>query len=455
MRKADAHILLVNPWIHDFAAYDFWAKPLGLLTLGGILRRIGCTVSYLDCLDRFHPDAPAARSNAKYGRGPYRKVPIRKPPGLADVPRVFSRYGISPESFRNDLLSLPRPDLILVTSMMTYWYGGVKETVASIRGALPDIPVILGGIYATLCNRHARRTIEADEVVSGRGEEALSGILKKYAGISPPPFSGARRAAADPLPAWELERRMPYVPLLTSTGCPFACPYCASRALNPVFRRRPPESVVAEVAYWHARHGVRDFVLYDDAFLYAPEDHAHPILEGVIRSGLSRHVRFHTPNALHIRFLDRETARLLFAAGFKTISLGLESTHSGSVTGEAAKASFAEFRDVVKRLDSAGFERNAVGAYLLMGLPGQDMKHIERDMEAVLESGATPLLAYYSPIPGTPLWEKATRVSRYDLSADPIYTNNSIFPCLEEPLPLAELSRLNRVAKGFARGSNS
>ena len=32
------HILLVNPWIHDFAAYDFWAKPLGLLSLAAILR---------------------------------------------------------------------------------------------------------------------------------------------------------------------------------------------------------------------------------------------------------------------------------------------------------------------------------------------------------------------------------------------------------------------------------
>ena len=58
--KADApHILLVNPWIHDFAAYDVWAKPLGLLGLGAILRRHGCRVSYVDCLNRFHPRAPA------------------------------------------------------------------------------------------------------------------------------------------------------------------------------------------------------------------------------------------------------------------------------------------------------------------------------------------------------------------------------------------------------------
>jgi len=24
-------VLIINPWIYDFAAYDYWFKPLGLL----------------------------------------------------------------------------------------------------------------------------------------------------------------------------------------------------------------------------------------------------------------------------------------------------------------------------------------------------------------------------------------------------------------------------------------
>ena len=31
-------ILLVNPPIYDFAAYDFWLKPYGLLSVAGQLR---------------------------------------------------------------------------------------------------------------------------------------------------------------------------------------------------------------------------------------------------------------------------------------------------------------------------------------------------------------------------------------------------------------------------------
>ena len=39
------HILLINPWIHDFAAYDFWAKPMGLLIIAGLLKAHGIAVS--------------------------------------------------------------------------------------------------------------------------------------------------------------------------------------------------------------------------------------------------------------------------------------------------------------------------------------------------------------------------------------------------------------------------
>lgn len=48
-------ILLINPWITDFAAYDYWTKPLGLLLLGSLLREGGCGVTLIDCLDRHDP----------------------------------------------------------------------------------------------------------------------------------------------------------------------------------------------------------------------------------------------------------------------------------------------------------------------------------------------------------------------------------------------------------------
>lgn len=48
-------ILLVNPPIYDFTAYDFWLKPYGLMQAGGRLRSAG-SLFLFDYLDRLHPD---------------------------------------------------------------------------------------------------------------------------------------------------------------------------------------------------------------------------------------------------------------------------------------------------------------------------------------------------------------------------------------------------------------
>ncbi|MBD3380022.1 MAG: B12-binding domain-containing radical SAM protein, partial [Candidatus Omnitrophica bacterium] len=52
------NILIVNPWIYDFAAYDLWMKPWGLLKISSILKRNGFGVDLIDCLDRHHPSLP-------------------------------------------------------------------------------------------------------------------------------------------------------------------------------------------------------------------------------------------------------------------------------------------------------------------------------------------------------------------------------------------------------------
>jgi len=46
-------ILLINPWIYDFAAYDLWMKPLGLLYIAGFLEESGYDVSLINWMDRY------------------------------------------------------------------------------------------------------------------------------------------------------------------------------------------------------------------------------------------------------------------------------------------------------------------------------------------------------------------------------------------------------------------
>lgn len=437
-------ILFINPWIHDFAAYDFWAKPLGILRIAAILREQGFSVHYMDCLDRFHPKARKTDPYLRNGRGMYLKTRIPKPNGLEDVSRNFSRYGILPEWFREDLISLPKPDLILITSLMTYWYPGVQETIRIVREIFPDAPIVLGGIYASLCYDHAVRHSGADEVIAGPGENILLELVEKYSGHSVRPRFAPDNLNAFPYPAFDLQRTIPYIPILTSTGCPFSCAYCASHFLNPRRMQRNPELTVEEIRYWHKNYQVSDFVFYDDALLADAERNIIPVLEEII--SLELPIRFHTPNAVHLRNMTREIADLMFRADFKTLRLGLETTAYEQRSEWDRKVTEEEFVRAVSYLKEAGFTEKHIGAYLLIGLPNQSLRSVEESVMTVRKSGITPVLAYYTPIPHTKLWKEAVAVSRYDLESDPIFSNNTIFPCNDRPLSWETLFYLKNLS---------
>jgi len=436
--NSGAALLLINPWVYDFAAYDYFARPLGLLYLAGWLRARGYRINFLDCLA-----APHAKPGP-FGTGRYPKEILPTPPALAGITRRYGRYGISEAAFRERLGRTPRPAAILVTSLMTYWYPGVAAAIRLAREHFPGVPVILGGIYATLCPDHAREHSGAQRVVGGPGERAVLDVLEEVVGGPPP---GPNLFAPEdldslPYPAHDLAFQPSYIPILTSRGCPLECSYCASRLLEPVFRRRRPKAVAAELIYWQDRLGLRDVAFYDDALLPAAADHLLVILEELARRG--RRFRFHTPNGLHARLLTRPVADWLKRADFATLRLGVETTAVGAARLDA-KLQPGELEAALACLREAGFTPEAIGVYLLVGLPDQEEDEVAASIRRVKELGATPVLAQYSPIPGTALWPRAVASSRYDLTADPLFHNNSLFPCWPK-FSWDRYTRLKRLA---------
>jgi radical SAM superfamily enzyme YgiQ (UPF0313 family) len=313
---------------------------------------------------------------------------------------------------------------------MTYWYPGVREAVARAKEVHPGAPVILGGIYARLCTEHALRTAGADFVISSGGLDNMGAIIDtlREQGIEgchplPKPYSL-------PYPAFDLLNKIDYISIMTSVGCPYQCAYCASRQLYPAFSKRDPQDVLEEIIYWHKSFGVRDFAFYDDALLFRSETHISPILKELI--SLDMDLRFHTPNALHIREITSDLARQLYVSGFRTIRLGLETSDMSLRRDLDRKVSEGEFERAVKNLKSAGFKGRDIGVYILMGLPGQSVKSVKQTVEYVGKTGSNPFLAEYSPLPNTPLWKKAVNCSEYDLLSDPLFHNNTLLPCWNE-----------------------
>ncbi|MBN1833754.1 MAG: radical SAM protein, partial [Deltaproteobacteria bacterium] len=444
--------ILINPWIYDFAAYDLWSKPLGLLTLAGFLRSRGGKIRLIDCMDVHHPAMTHNPSLKKpirraYGTGKFWREKVPKPPPLKHVSRSYSRYGISRQAFVKDLEAVKNPAAILVTSLMTYWYPGVQEAVSLAKKIHPHTPVILGGIYARLCRDHAFRFSGSDRVVN-HGDpthpEFILSVLEEF-GVS---LGGTSREKNEPCyPAFDLLRKIDYICLLTSTGCPFRCQYCASHFLNPEFSQRDPHHVLEEVLYWHKNYGVKDFAFYDDALLLHSETHMSIFLEALI--GMNLGLRFHTPNALHVREITPEIAGLLQRAGFRTIRLGLETSDSKMHQDLDQKVSEGEFERAVSHLKKSGFLNEQIGAYILMGLPGQSVESVMNTIRFVSGTGAMPYLAEYSPLPHTLMWKKAVASSEYDLASEPLFHNNTLLPCWneDERARVPELKKLVREAR--------
>jgi radical SAM superfamily enzyme YgiQ (UPF0313 family) len=437
-------LLLVNPWIFDFAACDFWLKPIGLLALASALKDAGFEADFLDLTDASLIRDPGLNHRLKRrpdGRAKLFAEEVEKPEALKKIPRRFKRYGLPPGPAREILKKSPAPDAILVSTTMTYWSHAYKETVRFLREVFKNTPVIAGGLYATICHEHAEKNLGADFICRGAYEKNLAPILSKIFG-SAPALKGPEQLRL----ALELYPRLDYGVLLTGRGCPFRCKYCVGWTLNPALTRKPVEFVVDEIL-WQARElGLRNIVFYDDALILDPENHIMPILEKVATAGIP--LRFRTPNGIHLKPMSIELARLMRAAGFETIRFGLETADPAAQKELGYKAGLDDLEAALSALEKAGYRRAGIGVYLLAGLPGQSAGQIEADIRAVKKLGARPYLSEYSPIPGAGLWEESVRAAKFPIADEPLFQNCTLMSCAHQSLTFQKFHELKALCRG-------
>ena len=70
---------------------------------------------------------------------------------MNNIPRYFGRYGITHDIFERESDRCEKPDVILVISKMDHWCPGPHEVIGRVKPRYPDVPVVLGGTYATRC----------------------------------------------------------------------------------------------------------------------------------------------------------------------------------------------------------------------------------------------------------------------------------------------------------------
>lgn len=154
-------VLLINPPVYDLRLdWARWQQPCGLQRIGQALHRRGADVRFFDIL---------AAGNGDGGRMTRRLSHTVQVDGetlswwcfglpWVDVGRRFRQW-------RADGW---QPDEVWVTSLTSFWWRGVQETIRRLRyDWQPQARIVLGGVYPTHYAEHALANAEADLIVQG------------------------------------------------------------------------------------------------------------------------------------------------------------------------------------------------------------------------------------------------------------------------------------------------
>ncbi len=255
--------LLINPpldavirngHVSPVTAFLFYnSAPLGLLYIAAALEEAGERVAVCD--------AAAER---------------------LDVARTVSRA----EAFRPDLIGL---------TATTVGFQSAVELAEALRGALPDVPIVLGGHHVTLLPDDAMQHSCFDVGVVHEGEHAMVELAEHYKGRRSLDdisglvlrdaggelrFTAARAKVKDldsyPFPARHLlppdlyrpipidEHGLPKFAMITSRGCPHRCVFCQKAASG--YRSHSVPRIVDELEHCVREYGIKDLAFVDSLF---------------------------------------------------------------------------------------------------------------------------------------------------------------------------------------------
>ena len=428
--------LFINPPVYDFSTFDLWNKPYGLLFIIDLFVKNGWDVFYFDFMDRNHRFYDGKKKEKKYGCGKYYHQVVDKPDIFKDVPRKYKRFGLPDEIFIEFIHKIGKVDCVLLTSGMTYWYIGVRQTIKICRNII-DAPIILGGTYASFCPDHAAKS-GANLIFQGGDINKFVEFFNTHTDFSLSPVNNLA-------PYWRVYEYLSYLVVRTSFGCPFSCYYCGVKKIHPEYFLRNIDEVTYEICENVKRFSIQDVVFYDDALLYNFETGLEKILDSVRKNTCS--INYHTPNGIHPRFISKYVAGFLKYSGFRTIRLSVESFDKKIQKQSSFKLFFSEFENAMKNLIDAGFSKQEIGAYILAGLPGQTIDDIIDTICILKQFPCKIKIAEYSPIPGTQDYEITRKIYPSLPLEEPLFQNNSIFPLWNFKDKWEKIKQIKQIAK--------
>lgn len=406
LSKKTRKLLLINPPKQElFPFRDTVSQPTGLLRIGAYFLDLGYDVQFIDC------DPPIPHN----GRRIIKKLPYGNFENEHYVQHIY-HYGKSYAEFKKELLKAKKPDEIYVTSSMTYYYKQVHRIVAICKEVYPDVPVIVGGLYATLCPEHASKS-KADKV-----------------------FVGEMYKASDYPTACELLPDKPYFAIVKSSrGCPNKCSYCAVSILEgSKMRFRSPEAVVDEMEDKISRYGIKHFQMWESNLLFNAKKNVERMLDLIIEKKFDIEISF--PEGLQPNLVYYELAKKMKKAGVVRFTLPLESADEVICKQRFHRPSgLSDLEKAVVLFKKAGYHEKQIKLFVLAGMPKQHVEGIVRSCIKTWSLGCTLTIAAFTPIPGTEEYVNFLPLIK-DRDLDELHPR--LWPCASETLKVVDLEEI-------------
>lgn len=259
-----------------------------------------------------------------------------------------------------------------------------------------------------------------------------------------------------PFPKWELlpfqryilpkssaTASVPFLPMLTSRGCPFGCHYCPYPVAQGLpFRFRSSENVVDEIEHLVKNLGIRYIIFRDPMFSFRL-DRVVEICNEIQRRGL----KFKWKCETRIDSLDESTLRAMVTAGCEGVNFGVESADIGIQASAGRKPiSVIKITEMVALCRKLGVK---TFCFFIIGLPGDTVNTILQTIAfgIRLRSSWVQFTAA-SPFIGTKLreWAVARGLTTRDEYA---YINSHEAVMGNENLTKIQIQALVRFAKFF------
>jgi radical SAM superfamily enzyme YgiQ (UPF0313 family) len=302
-----------------------------------------------------------------------------------------------------------------------------------VRDKYPHIPIIWGGVHASLLPDQTLENSLVDIVVVGEGEDTLpelvkaiktKGPLKQVKGIAFKQngqyiFTGLRPYVdldAQPPPALHLVDVNRYrehmlgidhVHVHCSRGCTFECAFC----WDPIFHKRQfrkidPFRVLETMQRIVREYEIKGFLFQDDNF-FLDLAWARDVLERIVRSDLGISIGKLFIRADTLCKMDRDFLNLLVRAGVKRLVMGVESGSQRLLDLLKKRITLDQVMEANRKLIPYPIKP----AYMfMMGLPTETSEELTQSIhfaDRLIKENpkATRTFNIYTPYPGTELFK--------------------------------------------------